>query len=186
MITVHGDGRQLSRLWARTALGDFVVEATDRGLRSVRPLRGDETGLVSMDQAMASSAGHRAGALAHATVAADALVCYAKGHRGRHEGARDVTGSTFQLAVWEHLRAIPFGATTTYGEIATALGMPGEARAVGIAVGANPVCVLVPCHRVVGADGSLRGFAWGLELKRRLLAHEGSAALPLFADAREG
>jgi O-6-methylguanine DNA methyltransferase len=149
-------------------------------------MRSDETGLVSMDHAMASRAGHRAGALAHAALAADGLVCYAKGHRIRHEGAFDVAGPAFHLAVWEHLRAIPFGVTTTYGEIATALGMPGEARAVGVAVGANPVCVLVPCHRVVGADGSLRGFAWGLELKRRLLAHEGSAVLPLFANAREG
>jgi O-6-methylguanine DNA methyltransferase len=71
----------------------------------------------------------------------------------------------------------------TYGAIAAALDMPGEARAVGAAVGANPLCVLVPCHRVVGADGSLRGFAWGLDLKRRLLAHEGSAAMELFAGA---
>jgi O-6-methylguanine DNA methyltransferase len=94
----------------------------------------------------------------------------------------DLPAPDFHLAVWERLRAIRFGATTTYGGIAEALGMPGEARAVGGAVAANPICVLVPCHRVVGADGSLRGFAWGLDLKRRLLAHEGSGALSLFAD----
>ncbi len=108
---------------------------------------------------------------------------YAAGERAPYAGALDVPAPEFQRAVWERLRAVPFGATTTYGELAAALGMPGEARAVGAAVAANPVCVLVPCHRVVGADGSLKGFAWGLALKRRLLAHEGGAALPLFAGA---
>jgi methylated-DNA-[protein]-cysteine S-methyltransferase len=60
--------------------------------------------------------------------------------------------------------------------------MPGEARAVGAAVAANPACILVPCHRVVATDGSLRGFAWGLDLKRRLLEHEGASSLPLFPE----
>ena len=66
--------------------------------------------------------------------------------------------------------------------IASAVGKPGEAREIGQAIAANPACILIPCHRVIGADRSLRGFAWGLDLKRRLLAHEGSAALSLFAE----
>ena len=156
-----------------TGLGDFDVEASPRGLRSIRPAGAPAPRPEQADPA----------AIGHVEAAADALRRYASGERERYEGPFDLAGNELQLAVWERLRAIPFGETTTYGAIAAALGMPGEARAIGAAVGANPVCILVPCHRVVGADGSLRGFAWGLDMKRRLLAHEGSAALPLFADA---
>ena len=79
--------------------------------------------------------------------------------------------------MWRRLLAIPFGAQTTYGALAADLGAPGDARAVGAAVAANPVAILVPCHRVVGAGGALRGYAWGLDLKRRLLTHETAHAL---------
>jgi methylated-DNA-[protein]-cysteine S-methyltransferase len=78
-------------------------------------------------------------------------------------------GSAFQLAVWAALRAIPYGQTRTYGEIAAAVGRPDAVRAVGAANGANPIAVIVPCHRVIGADGSLTGFGGGLERKRALL-----------------
>jgi len=78
-------------------------------------------------------------------------------------------GSPFQLAVWEQLRAIPYGETRTYGELAVRLGQPTAARAVGLANGDNPISVIVPCHRVIGADGSLTGFGGGLERKRILL-----------------
>ena len=81
-------------------------------------------------------------------------------------------GTPFQRAAWAYLRTIPPGQTRTYGQQAAAIGMPTAARAVGRANGANPVCLLVPCHRVVGADGSLTGFAYGLDRKRWLLAHE--------------
>jgi len=78
-------------------------------------------------------------------------------------------GSPFQLAVWAQLRAIPYGETRTYGELAVRLGQPTAARAVGLANGDNPISVIVPCHRVIGADGSLTGFGGGLERKRILL-----------------
>lgn len=81
-------------------------------------------------------------------------------------------GTPFQQAVWSALRKIPFGRTASYGEIAAAIGRPGAARAVGRANGANPVCVIVPCHRVIGTDGSLTGFAFGEKIKRQLLALE--------------
>jgi methylated-DNA-[protein]-cysteine S-methyltransferase len=81
-------------------------------------------------------------------------------------------GTAFQHAVWSALRKIPFGQTRSYGEIATTMGRPGAARAVGRANGTNPVCVVVPCHRVIGADGSLTGFAFGATIKRRLLELE--------------
>lgn len=85
-------------------------------------------------------------------------------------------GTPFQLRVWEELRRIGPGTTRTYGELARAVGKPAAARAVGAAVGRNPISVIVPCHRVVGSDGSLTGFAGGLARKRTLLTLEGSAA----------
>ena len=82
-------------------------------------------------------------------------------------------GSPLQERVWAELRAVPYGTTITYGRIAGDLGMgPGAARAVGAANGRNPLSIIVPCHRVVGASGSLTGYAGGLEAKRRLLEHE--------------
>jgi methylated-DNA-[protein]-cysteine S-methyltransferase len=83
-------------------------------------------------------------------------------------------GTPFQRRVWEELRTIPRGQTATYGELAVRIGMPGAARAVGSAVARNPVSIVVPCHRVVGADGSLTGYAGGVERKRALLAMEGA------------
>ena len=83
-------------------------------------------------------------------------------------------GTPFQQAVWSALRKIPFGKTASYGEVAATLGRPGAARAVGRANGTNPVCVIVPCHRVIGADGSLTGFAFGEKIKRQLLSLEGA------------
>ncbi len=81
-------------------------------------------------------------------------------------------GTAFQRQVWAGLARLPFGATCSYAELAAAIGRPGAARAVGRANATNPLCLLVPCHRVVGADGSLTGFAFGTALKRRLLEHE--------------
>ncbi len=82
-------------------------------------------------------------------------------------------GTPFQLAVWAALRAIPWGQTRTYGEIAAAVGRPRAARAVGMANHDNPLLIFTPCHRVVGGGGALTGFACGLEVKRALLALEG-------------
>lgn len=83
-------------------------------------------------------------------------------------------GTEFQRAVWSALRAVPPGQPATYGALAARLGRPpGASRAVGAAVGSNPLAILVPCHRVLGAEGDLVGFRWGLERKRWLLAHEG-------------
>jgi methylated-DNA-[protein]-cysteine S-methyltransferase len=86
-------------------------------------------------------------------------------------------GSPFQRRVWEALRRIPFGATVGYGELAAQLGVPGSARAVGRANATNPLPIIVPCHRVIGADGSLTGYAGGLEMKIALLRREGVAVV---------
>ena len=84
-------------------------------------------------------------------------------------------GTDFQRAVWAALRAIPAGETRTYGQLAAAIGSPKAVRAAGLANGQNPVALVVPCHRVIGANGTLTGYAGGLERKRWLLAHEGAA-----------
>lgn len=84
-----------------------------------------------------------------------------------------IRGTAFQQQVWSALLAIPDGQTRTYGEIATAIGRPKAFRAVGSAVGKNPVAILIPCHRVLAANGQLGGFYWGPAMKRRLLAAEG-------------
>lgn len=85
----------------------------------------------------------------------------------------DPQGTPFQQSVWAQLRRIPRGASRSYGELAVLLGKPAASRAVGAAVGRNPISILVPCHRVIGQDGSLTGYAGGLALKRRLLLAEG-------------
>jgi methylated-DNA-[protein]-cysteine S-methyltransferase len=81
----------------------------------------------------------------------------------------ELDGSPFERSVWEAVRAIPYGETASYAEIARRIGRPGASRAVGRANGRNPVAVIVPCHRVVGSDGSLTGYAGGIEMKRALL-----------------
>jgi methylated-DNA-[protein]-cysteine S-methyltransferase len=86
-------------------------------------------------------------------------------------------GTDFQRAVWAALSAIPFGETRSYVDIARAVGRPTASRAVGAANGQNPIAIIVPCHRVIGASGALTGYAGGLERKRWLLAHEGALLL---------
>ncbi|MFF7851654.1 methylated-DNA--[protein]-cysteine S-methyltransferase [Streptomyces sp. NPDC007910] len=89
-----------------------------------------------------------------------------------------LVGTPFQLRVWERLSLIPYGETRTYGELAEELGNPGASRAVGLANGRNPVSIIVPCHRVVGAGGGLTGYGGGLDRKQRLLAFESGAREP--------
>ncbi len=97
---------------------------------------------------------------------------YATGRRRDFDLELHAQGAGFEKKVWKALCGIPFGATTSYGAIAKKLGRPGAARAVGAANHANPIALIVPCHRVIGADGSLTGYGGGLPLKRRLLEHE--------------
>ncbi len=104
--------------------------------------------------------------------ARDQLDDYFAGVRTEFDLPLGTAGTPFQRAVWDALRAIPYGETRSYGELAAAIGRPGASRAVGLANGRNPVAIVVPCHRVIGADGSLTGFGGGLDRKRHLLALE--------------
>jgi len=111
------------------------------------------------------------------------LAEYDAGRRDRFELPLALAGTVFQRRVWQALLEVPCGTTISYAELARRVGAPRGVRAVGAAVGRNPVSVIVPCHRVVGSDGSLTGYAGGLERKRALLARErapvvAEAALP--------
>jgi methylated-DNA-[protein]-cysteine S-methyltransferase len=111
------------------------------------------------------------------------LAEYFAGERTAFDLPLAMEGTPFQRQVWAALREIPYGETRSYGELARALGSPDAARAVGLANGRNPISVIVPCHRVIGADGSLTGFGGGLARKRVLLELE-SPVKPLHASLR--
>lgn len=104
--------------------------------------------------------------------AAGQLSEYFAGEREKFDVPLALDGTEFQEAAWRALAAVPFGETRTYGEQAEAIGRPGAFRAVGAANGRNPVPIILPCHRIVGANGDLTGFAGGIDTKRRLLDHE--------------
>lgn len=115
--------------------------------------------------------------------AVDQLGAYFAGELTDFDIELDLRGSEFQQRVWKALLTIPYGETRSYGEIAEQIGAPGAARAVGLANGHNPIAIVVPCHRVIGASGSLTGYGGGLDRKRTLLELEKrrtSANLTLF------
>jgi methylated-DNA-[protein]-cysteine S-methyltransferase len=114
----------------------------------------------------------------------DQLGAYFAGERTVFDVRLHLGGTEFQQRVWRALLEIPFGETRTYGALALQVGAPGAARAVGLANGHNPIGIIVPCHRVIGADGSLTGYGGGIDRKRHLLEHEravGGGMLTLFA-----
>ena len=106
----------------------------------------------------------------------NALLAYLEGKLDAIDAITVETGGTaFQRSVWEGLRSIPVGTTMSYADFATRIGRPKAVRAVGHANGSNPICIVVPCHRLIGADGSLTGYGGGLPRKRWLLDHEAAA-----------
>lgn len=153
-----------ARLRCRSPLGVLTIEASETGVFG-----------LSFGDRGPSRAGVSARARGNLEAAEAALQSYFAG-RAPAVPALDLRGSPFQLLVWNALLAIPWGEVRTYGELATSLGRPGSARAVGGANHENPVAILVPCHRVVQANGRLGGYAGGPDLKRWLLAHEAAYA----------
>ncbi len=147
-----------------TPIGPLLLAASSAGLAQVRlPTRGTPA---------PPEPGWRQDPMALAEPERQLRAWFA-GERRSFELPLDPRGTPFQRAVWDLLAEIPWGQTTTYGDLARQLGKPGSARAVGAANGANPLPIVLPCHRVIGRDGSLTGFGGGLDAKRWLLTHEG-------------
>ena len=166
---------------APAPLGLIFLAATDRGLRYTEFM--DRR---SIKRILASHAADNPGATWEASLfrlkgVVDQFENYFCGALTRFEVPLDPVGSEFQLQAWKALLAIPYGETRTYGEIARAIGQPRAARAVGLANHDNPIAIIVPCHRVIGSDGSLTGYGGGLQRKRWLLRHEARFAAPMFA-----
>ncbi|HEX4011582.1 MAG TPA: methylated-DNA--[protein]-cysteine S-methyltransferase [Solirubrobacteraceae bacterium] len=145
-------------------LGPLTLVAGEAGLRRL---------LFPHDHAPHDVANRDPEALA--AIAAQ-LEQYFAGERRTFDIELDISGTPFQRAVWDQLLTIPYGSTRSYGELARTIGRPDRARAVGAAVGATPVPIIVPCHRMIGADGSLTGYGGGLPRKRALLDLEASMA----------
>jgi methylated-DNA-[protein]-cysteine S-methyltransferase len=141
-LLLTGDGRSVTGIWMQSHRGEWK--------RTKEWLRDDRAFAVTRAQ----------------------LTEYFAGERLTFELSLAAEGTGFQRKVWTELCAIPYGETISYGELARRIGQPTAARAVGLANGSNPLPIVVPCHRVIGADGSLTGFGGGIERKRWLLAHE--------------
>lgn len=151
-------------------LGYLLVAATEKGVCSVK-LGKDKRALeAELRHEFASAtivAGH-----SQLRAWADTIVEYLRGAQPHLDLPTDVRATAFQRRVWDALRDIPLGATRSYTEVAKAIGQPTAARAVARACATNPTALVVPCHRVVGEDGKLHGYRWGMERKRKLLAQE--------------
>lgn len=151
-----------------SSIGKILIGVTDRGLRLTHyPLNGTPAGHLKgfrpiRSRAMTREVGRQ-------------LRLYFAGKLRRFDVPLDLRGTPFQVAVWKALGTIRYGRTASYGEIARRIGKPGAARAVGGANHRNPIGIVVPCHRVIGAGGGLVGYAAGLTIKRKLLALERGA-----------
>ena len=171
MTAMHFAPRELE-----TPLGDFEIAASSEGLThcqlagSRRLPPGDESAAARTE--------------AHLDAGESALARYFEGEKDPWDGlVLAPAGTEFQLRVWAALRQIPYGGTLSYLELARSAGSPKGARAVGQANHNNPLGIIVPCHRVIAADGTLGGYAGGLDRKRWLLEHEGALPRSLFAAA---
>jgi methylated-DNA-[protein]-cysteine S-methyltransferase len=138
------------------------------------------TNLRMVDQTYEPSRSHWSLDPGAFSAAVDQLDAYFAGELTDFDLELDLRGTDFQQRVWKALLTVPYGETRSYGEIAEQIGAPGSARAVGLANGRNPIAIIVPCHRVIGANGSLTGYGGGLERKQALLELEKRATLTLF------
>ena len=157
--------------WTTVAspLGDLLLAADDAGLTGLH-MDGDGHGPHRPDPDWVEDPG-RFDQVVHQ------LAEYFAGERTEFDLPINPAGTTFQREVWAALQTIPYGEVRSYGEIAEQIGRPGASRAVGLANGRNPIAVVVPCHRVIGASGSLTGYGGGLHRKRLLLDLEASGRI---------
>jgi len=152
----------------------FVLLSSERGIRLI-DLHGTSLSELSERLGVEIVQGGTKTAAVNQDLARQEIEEYLNGDRKSFSSPLDMQGTPFQIEVWNELLNIPYGETRSYGEIAAAVGRPRAARAVGTAIGANPLPIIVPCHRVIGKNGSLVGFGGGLRLKERLLLLEKGA-----------
>jgi AraC family transcriptional regulator of adaptative response/methylated-DNA-[protein]-cysteine methyltransferase len=164
-----GAGKRIHWAVLATSLGEMLVAATDKGVCCLAFGEGEAELRARFPRAEVVPAGE-----AFRDLFAQVVKAVEQPGPGSTAIPLDVHGTAFQQRVWEELRRIPHGETRSYGELAAALGNPKASRAVGGANGANNVAVLIPCHRVIASDGTLGGYAYGLEIKAELLKREGA------------
>ncbi|MFZ3211541.1 MAG: methylated-DNA--[protein]-cysteine S-methyltransferase [Terriglobales bacterium] len=148
-------------------VGPLLLAVSERGLMALEFGRGDVAGWVESPEKTAPYVRQ--------------LEEYFAGRRRGFDLPLDLRGTDFQKRCWQELLKIPHGETRSYAEIARAIGNPAAVRAVGLANGKNPIAIIVPCHRVIGSDGSLTGYGGGLDVKRQLLELEGALSGSLTA-----
>jgi methylated-DNA-[protein]-cysteine S-methyltransferase len=150
----------LERGYLSTAFGVIEVVVSDTGLRHVNLAATRTPGTSEPSALLATALGQ--------------ISEYLAGERRSFDLPLDLHGTEFQILAWNALALVPFGTTATYAQQAASIKRPTAVRAIGAANGRNPVPIVLPCHRIIGADGSLTGFSWGLEVKTWLLQHERS------------
>jgi len=155
-----------------TPLGPFLIAVNAAGAVTATAFGDDRSLLGRLGEC------HVIRDIPKVRLAREQVLAYLAGRRMDFDLPLAAAGTVFQQSVWVALRRIPRGQTRSYGALAAELGRPGAARAVGRANATNPICLIVPCHRVIGADGSLTGFAFGERIKRRLLELEGALLHP--------
>lgn len=163
-----GKGQRIAYCCFDTPLGTVLIAATSKGLCSVK-LGGDA---VQLRRLLADEFGEAELREKDLSDFREKICAFIEGEANLATLPLDIRGTVFQRRVWDELRRIPRGETRSYREIARAIGAPAAVRAVGSACGANPVALVVPCHRAVRTDGGLGGYAWGLSRKKKLLTLE--------------
>ena len=165
-----GRGVDISYTTADSPMGRVLVAVTERGVCAVRMADSDADLEKDLREEFPNAQLKRDDAALRESV--QKILNHLDKYEPRLDLPLDIKATAFQRQVWEHLRAIPYGQTVSYGDVAKALGKPGAVRAVGRACATNPVALVIPCHRVVRGDKSLGGYRWGLDRKKKLLEHE--------------
>jgi len=170
-----GQGIVIQYTIVACGLGRLLVAGTERGICAIRLGDSDRELESSLRGEFSAADIFRDDAALRAW--SEDVVQHLEGRQPQLNLPLDIRATAFQMRVWRELRAIPYGSTRSYGEIATAIGQPSATRAVAIACATNPVAVVIPCHRVVRGDRSLGGYRWGIDRKRRLLEQESKEPL---------
>jgi AraC family transcriptional regulator of adaptative response/methylated-DNA-[protein]-cysteine methyltransferase len=174
MTTVnHNAGEEIRFAFGKFSLGMMLVAATDKGIAAI--LLGDSRDELHRELVYAFPEAHLVADETGLADTAEKIVAFLDAPHQGLDLPLDIRGSAQEQAVWQALRNVPAGQTTTYGQIAKSLALPATAQDVGAACAANVLAVAIPCHRVVKADGSISGYRWGVQRKRKLINLEAVA-----------